>query len=108
MLAILRLRSSASVNGQVRDTMKMLHLNKVNTLVLVPENKVVLGMIKKIDGYVAWGTASKETEEKMQGKKMMGLKPPKGGLKSIKYKYPRGDLGYNGDAINVLIKKMMW
>lgn len=35
------------------------------------------------------------------------LTPPSGGFKSTKQHYPKGDLGYRGEAINELIKKMI-
>lgn len=34
------------------------------------------------------------------------LSPPSGGLKSVKHHYPKGDLGYRGDAMNKLLEKM--
>jgi len=40
-------------------------------------------------------------------KKVIPLKPPKGGFRSVRTNYPKGDLGYRGKAINDLIKKMM-
>ena len=50
---------------------------------------------------------SAETEKKLDGKKIIRLKPLKGGMVSIKQKYPRGDLGYRGDKINELVEKML-
>ena len=35
------------------------------------------------------------------------LHPPRKGFKSIKTHWPKGDLGYRGDAINELIKRMI-
>lgn len=35
------------------------------------------------------------------------LTPPSGGFKSTRTHYPKGDLGYRGDAINDLIKRMI-
>ena len=40
-------------------------------------------------------------------KKVFRLSPPKKGYKSIKRHYPKGDLGYRGDAINELLKRMI-
>jgi large subunit ribosomal protein L30 len=41
-------------------------------------------------------------------KPVFRLHPPKGGFHgSIKKPYPKGELGYRGEAINQLIKKMM-
>ena len=35
------------------------------------------------------------------------LRPPKKGLKSIKHPWPKGDLGYRGEAINELLERMI-
>ena len=35
------------------------------------------------------------------------LTPPSKGLKSVKEHYPKGDLGYRGKEINVLLEKMI-
>ncbi|MCD6402882.1 MAG: 50S ribosomal protein L30 [Candidatus Aenigmarchaeota archaeon] len=40
-------------------------------------------------------------------KPVFRLSPPKKGLKSKKFHYPKGDLGYRGDAINELIERML-
>lgn len=51
--------------------------------------------------------------KKLGGRKLRGLKPvfrltpPSGGFKSTKTHYPKGDLGYRGEAINELLKKMI-
>ena len=40
-------------------------------------------------------------------KKVFRLHPPRGGYKVIKQPYTKGALGYRGDAINALLRKMM-
>jgi len=35
------------------------------------------------------------------------LNPPRKGFKSIRLPYPRGDLGYRGEKINILLERMM-
>lgn len=40
-------------------------------------------------------------------KRPFKLRPPKKGLKSKKRFYPKGDLGYRGEAINDLIMRML-
>ena len=39
-------------------------------------------------------------------KPVFRLHPPRGGLKNIKWHYPRGSLGYHGKDINKLLYKM--
>jgi large subunit ribosomal protein L30 len=40
-------------------------------------------------------------------KRVFRLSPPSKGLKSIKKQYPKGDLGYRGEEINKLLKRMI-
>jgi large subunit ribosomal protein L30 len=105
MLAAVRLRGNMNVNKEVRDTMNMLGLKRVNTLVVLPESPVTLGMLKKVENFITYGKIS-EVDAK-QFSKVMRLKPPRGGLKSIKKSYPRGDLGYRGEAIKDFIRAMI-
>ena len=107
MIAVIRLRGSMKIKKDIGVTLEMLRLKRVNTLSLLPDNKVTMGMIRKVDDFVAWGTISDDLLQKFGDQKVVRLKPPKGGLKSVKVHYPRGNVGYNGDAINDLIKRMM-
>ena len=93
------------VNNEIRDTMNILGLKRVNTLIVAPENATTLGMLKKAESFITYGKVSEE-DAKPFGKTMR-LKPPRGGLKSIKKKYPKGDLGDRGEAILNFAKKMM-
>ncbi|MCX6816033.1 MAG: uL30 family ribosomal protein [Candidatus Aenigmarchaeota archaeon] len=109
MLAIIRLRGKIKTRKDIDDTLNILHLKKVNALSIVDDNKVMRGMINKVNNFVTWGEVEesliKETDK--GGKKYFGLKPARGGLKSIKRQYPVGDLGYRGKEINTLIKRML-
>jgi large subunit ribosomal protein L30 len=105
MIAAIRLRGSMKVRKDIKDTLEIMGLKKSHTLVILPEKKETIGMVKKVENFIAWGELSEDL--KLDTKKPMHLKAPKGGLKSIKEKYPEGDLGYRGAAINELIKRMM-
>ncbi len=105
-LAAVLLRGHIKMNKQHRDTLKMLGLKKINTVVLLPENQIFKGMLKKVEGFVAWGEMSKELEHQLSSAKRHHVKPPKKGFKSLKKHYPKGNLGYNGSEINNLIKRM--
>jgi len=107
MLAAVRLRGSIKMRKEIEDTLNMLSLKRVNTLAILPDNRETVGMIKKVESFVAWGTVSDEVLGKIGNKKVVRLKSPRGGLKSIKLQYPKGNIGYNGDAINDLIRKMI-
>lgn len=105
MIAVIRLRSGIKVRKEIEDTLRILKLNHVNSLSILSDKKEILGMIKKVENFVTWGEISDELKEQLNEKTR--LKSPKGGLKSIKKFYPKGDLGYRGEAINDLIKRMI-
>ncbi len=107
MLAAIRLRGAIKVRKETEDTLRMLGLKKVNALSVLKDDPRIIGMIRKVEDFVTWGTLSEEVMQTIGSQTVLGLKPPKGGLKSIKKHYPKGDLGYRGDAINILIKKML-
>jgi len=55
MYAIVRLRGGVNTRPEIKDTLKMIHLHRVNHCVVVPENPHYRGMIQKVKDYVAWG-----------------------------------------------------
>ena len=113
-LLVVRLRGEAGTRRDVIDTFKMLGMKKIHSFVILENTLQNIGMIKKINNFVSWGESSPEVEKLLEGigKKsnvytVGGLKSPKGGLKSKKFRPPRGDLGYCGAGINDLVKKMI-
>ena len=76
-IVIIRIRGKNHVQKKVADTLKMLRLYKVNGCVVVPNNPVYLGMIKKVKDYITWGEIEKETFESLFVKrgKIVGDKP---------------------------------
>ena len=103
MLAVVRLKSSIGTEKHVKKTLDILKLNRINTLVIVPDQSK--GMIKKVDDVVAWGEVSDGFLKKIGSKKH--LKAPRKGLKSLKKKFPKGSLGYHGKDIEKLIERMV-
>lgn len=152
-LAIIRLRGTINIRKDVKDTLRMLRLNRANHATVIPSSPQYLGMLQKVKDYVTWGEISRETltqllkkrGEMVGGKKVTlaylkkkGFKsfedlahkshslnfklkdlkevtpifrlhpPSKGFKKSLKRAYKEdGELGYRGDKINWLIKKMI-
>ena len=107
MIAVIRIRGSIGMKKELLETLNMLGLKKANTLSVLPRSDSIIGMIKKAEHLVTWGEISKENIEKMGKNKTMNLKPPKGGFRSVRTRYPKGDTGYRGEKINDLINKMM-
>ncbi len=124
-IAIVRIRGSIKVNKEINDTLNMLRLYKRNYCVVMPSTPSILGMIQKVKDYSTWGEINEETLKLLkdkrlektkdkQGKdvekKFFRLSPPRGGFerKGTKVAFKVGGaLGYRGDKINYLIKKMV-
>lgn len=54
-MAVIKLRSSINAKWQVRETMKLMGLTRVNHCVILDGSDSNLGMIKKVKDYVTWG-----------------------------------------------------
>lgn len=65
MYAIIRLRGSVNLRPEIKYTLKLLRLHKVNHCAVVEENEYNKGMIIKAKDYVAWGEISEETLESL-------------------------------------------
>lgn len=53
--AVVRIRGSVNVRGEIKDTMKMLGLTRANHCVVIPETDSYRGMLQKVKDYVTWG-----------------------------------------------------
>ncbi|WP_297549319.1 50S ribosomal protein L30 [Thermococcus sp.] len=76
-LALIRLRSGIRARGEVRDTLAMLRLHRINHLVIVDDTPSYRGMIQKVKDYITWGEIDKETLVKLLRKRgrLVGNKP---------------------------------
>ena len=116
LIAIIRITGQVKVKKEIAGTLYRLKLRRKYACVVVKPTKDILGMIKKVKYYVAYGEIDKETYDKLvkaRGKKVDGklkpffrLHPPRGGIKS-KLQYPKGVLGNHGEKINKLIGRML-
>jgi 50S ribosomal protein L30P, archaeal len=81
-----RIRGSIGVPKEIKDTLRMLHLTRVNHSVFVDENsESYRGMLERVKDYIAWGKIDKDTIRLLLEKraKMVGNKPlSKSSLKS--------------------------
>ncbi len=119
--AAILIRNTTQADCKMRTTLKMLRLNKKFACVVVENNPVMKGMLTKVKDYITFGEiddATLKTLEQKRGvkdsegelKKHFHLHPPRGGFerKGIKHSFTQGGaIGYRGDKINALIKKMM-
>ncbi|UCE37785.1 MAG: 50S ribosomal protein L30 [Thermoplasmata archaeon] len=63
--AVIRVRGSVNVRSEIKDTLKMLRLNRVNHCVILPITKSYSGMLQKVKDYVTWGEITPEILAKM-------------------------------------------
>jgi large subunit ribosomal protein L30 len=63
MRALVQLRGEVNQDGDVRDTLGMLNLHRVNHATLVPETDTYTGMVTKVNDWVAHGEPSAEIVE---------------------------------------------
>ena len=120
-LAVILVRGIVGTNPDIRSTLNSLNLMKKHACTVVENNPSMLGMLKRVQDFATFGEISddvlKELQEKRGRKDSEGkllntffLAPPKGGFerKGIKKAYSVGGaLGYRGDKINDLIKRML-
>ena len=151
--AVVRVRGQVNVKPKIKETMRIMRLNRVNHCVIIPENDTYQGMLNIIKDYVTWGEVDTETTQIMlesSGKKsgrekftkadlkdssfktikalakglsggkvtvsdipslkpLFRLHPPRKGYEGIKRSFKEGGaLGYRGEKINQLIRRMQY
>jgi len=60
MIAIIRIVGEINLSAAVKETLKRLNLNKKYSCIIIKEDKVELGMLKKVKNYVAYGEIKKD------------------------------------------------
>jgi large subunit ribosomal protein L30 len=151
ILAI-RIRSNINAPQKVRDTLKLLRVERVNYATLIDDRNDYKGMLQKAKDYITWGEVDTQTillmlkkRGQIDGRKKLNdeiiknlgfnsledlanalydcsveinklpgvkpffrLHPPKKGYKnSVKRPYNnKGELGYRGEEINKLARRM--
>ncbi|MBN1159723.1 MAG: 50S ribosomal protein L30 [Candidatus Diapherotrites archaeon] len=61
LIAVVRIRGEVHNYPDVRKTLELLNLTRVNHCVLVQNTPQNMGMVKKVKDYITWGEISKET-----------------------------------------------
>ncbi len=120
-VAVILIRGLIGIRHDIKETLFMLRLRKKHTCVVLDNNPTTKGMFRKIKDYVTFGEVSDETVkelESVRGKKDVNgnlkpffeLAPPKGGFERKGTKKPftvGGVLGYRGEKMNDLVRKML-
>ena len=63
MKAVVQIRGEVDMSQDVRDTLSMLNLGRVNHATLVPDTDAYRGMITKVNDFVAYGEPSADVLE---------------------------------------------
>ena len=90
VFAIIRVRGIVNVNPDIKRTLKLLRLTKVNHCTLLEENKVYKGMLQKVKDYTTWGEIDKEILPKLMESRGMIV-----GDKQITEEYLKSATSYN-------------
>ncbi len=61
MFAVVRLRGGVKARGEIKDTLAMLHLNRVYHCTVVDDTPSYRGMLQKVKDFVAYGEITAET-----------------------------------------------
>ncbi|MCD6414835.1 MAG: 50S ribosomal protein L30 [Candidatus Diapherotrites archaeon] len=68
-IAVVKVRGNINTPTKVRDTLKMLHLLKVNHCTIIDDRPVYKGMLQKAKDWITWGEIDSELVEKLLRKK---------------------------------------
>jgi large subunit ribosomal protein L30 len=68
-LALVLVRGVVNLSQSVKDTLNLLRLNKKNYCVVIENNPVNLGMIKKVKDFITWGEIDNDTFKELVSKR---------------------------------------
>lgn len=84
MFAVIRLRGSAGISRNKKDTLKMLRLKAINNCVIIPEGIDYKGMLEKVKDSATWGEIEKNTLAAMLKKRLRTKTNERIGEKDLK------------------------
>ena len=113
-IAVIRVRGTVNIEHGVKKTLDMIHLYRKNYCCVVESNDYYRGMVEKVKDFVTYGEIDEETYKLMKEKrgdgKFFRLHPTVRGFgrKGIKKPFNSGGaLGFRGEKINELIRRML-
>nr|MDO8134993.1 50S ribosomal protein L30 [Candidatus Njordarchaeum guaymaensis] len=68
-LVVVRIRGDVDVRDEIRQTLKMFRLHKVNHATLIDGGKSYSGMLQKVKDYATWGEIDVDTLQKLLSKR---------------------------------------
>lgn len=78
-IVIIRIKGLVKVEKKISDTLSMLRLRKKNVCVIIEDTEKNMGMVKKVENYIAYGELGKETFKQLVEKRAQ----PKNKMKKI-------------------------
>ena len=75
--AVIRIRGTVNVKPDIKKTLHLLNLTRVNHCVLIDESKFSKGMLQVVKDYVTWGEVEKDVVTRLlkQRGRLTGDKP---------------------------------
>ncbi len=115
MICVVRISGQVGLRKDIVETLYRLRLRrKYSCIVIDKPTKEQLGMINKVQDFVAFGEINPETYKKLVEKRKTKIKnffrlhPPRKGIDSKKhFGVKKGVLGNNKEKINDLILRML-
>ncbi len=68
-VAVVLVRGMVNMNDGIKKTLALLNLTRKNNCVVITDNPVNMGMVKKVKDYVTWGSVSEETFKELVNKR---------------------------------------
>lgn len=68
-LVVVLIRGQVNVTQSIKDTLMLMNLNRKNNAVVLENNPVNQGMIKKVKDYITWGEISEENFKQLVEKR---------------------------------------
>ena len=77
VIAVVRLRSSIGMRQEIRDTLDMLNLTRINHAVIIDKRPTYMGMLQKAKDAITWGELDAPTLARLLRKRgrLVGDKP---------------------------------
>lgn len=69
LIAIIRLRGPSGMSYENEYTLKLLNLKRANHATILNFSKNLIGILRKVNGFITWGEINKETLFKLLSKK---------------------------------------
>ncbi len=108
-VVVVRIRGLTDIRFDIKDTLKMLNLDRKHSMIIKKSTPSIMGMVNKVKDYVTYGVVELDALKGFPVNEQIHLHPPRGGFerKGIKTNFSIGGaLGNRGEKIIDLLNKM--